>query len=153
MVTTERALGKRPSLTLRRTFAASPEKVWRAWTDPKALKLWFKPDAFSVLAAEADARVGGRFRVLMKDPEGREYDVGGVYRDVVPGRRLVMTWSWKDQPGEESLLTVTLRPSRSGTELELRHEGYLDREAPVKTHEEGWNGALDQLAALLRSMS
>jgi uncharacterized protein YndB with AHSA1/START domain len=146
VMATEPALGKRPSLTLRRTYAVSPDKVWRAWTDPQALKLWFKPDGFSVLAAEADVRIGGRFRVLMKDPEGREYDVGGVYRDLVSGRRLVMTWNWKDQPGEESLLTVTLRPSRTGTELELRHEGYLDREPPVKTHEEG---ALDQLAALL----
>jgi uncharacterized protein YndB with AHSA1/START domain len=44
-------------------------------------------------------RTGGRFHILMVDAKGEEFDLTGVYREVVPGRRLVMTWAWKNQPG------------------------------------------------------
>lgn len=140
---------KRLSLTLKRRYPVEPEKVWRAWTDPQALARWFRPDGFTVPLAEADVRVGGSFHILMLDPTGKEYDLTGVYREVVPQRRLVMTWNWKDQPGEQSLLTVTLRAAGKGTELELKHDGYLDRGKEVKTHEEGWTGALAQLGEVL----
>jgi uncharacterized protein YndB with AHSA1/START domain len=143
-------LGERRSLTLARTYPVAPEKVWRAWTDPLALKQWFRPNAsFSIPVVETDVRVGGRFRILMTDANGEEFDLTGIYREVVPHRKLVMTWGWKNQPGHESLVTVTLRPSDQGTQLELRHERYVDMENQP-THEQGWNGALDQLGKLLQ---
>jgi len=142
--------GERPSLTVRRDYPAAPERVWRAWTDPHALGRWFRPDAsFSVPIAEADVRVGGRFRVQMINEKGEEFDVSGTYREVVHERKLVMTWSWKQQPGHESLVTVSFRPSGRGTQLELRHEGFLDFENQP-THDEGWNGALDTLGTILK---
>jgi uncharacterized protein YndB with AHSA1/START domain len=139
-----------PVLTVSRSYAATPERVWRAWTDAQALAQWFRPDAsFSVPIAEAEVRVGGRFRILMVAADGAEFEVSGVYREVVRERRLVMTWNWKQQPGHESLLTVELRPEGEGTRLDLRHEGFLDFENRP-THEQGWNGALDKLATLLK---
>jgi len=84
----------------------------------------------------------------MKDTKGQEFDLTGVYREVVPSSRLVLTWSWRNQPGHESLVTLTLRPAGKGTVLELRHERYIDMENEA-THQEGWNGALDQLGGLL----
>ena len=142
-------LDEKPSLTLTRSYPVAPEKVWRAWTDPQAMKQWFKPDpAWSIPLAEADVRVGGRYRILMRDTRGQEFDLAGAYREVVPNRRLVMTWGWKNQPGQESLVTVTLRPEGKGTQLELRHERYTDMENEA-THEQGWNGALDQLGGIL----
>lgn len=143
-------LQERPALVLARLYPVAPEKVWRAWTDPRALKQWFRPDAsFSIPVVETDVRVGGGFRILMIDAKGEEFDLTGVYREVVPARKLVMTWAWKNQPGQESLVTVTLRPSGRDTQLELRHERYLDFENQP-THEQGWNGALDQLGQLLQ---
>ena len=142
-------LAEKPSLTLTRSYPVAPEKVWRAWTDPQAMKQWFKPDpSWSIPLAEADVRVGGRYRILMQDTQGGEFDLTGAYREVVPNRRLVMTWGWKNQPGHESLVTVTLRPAGKGTELELRHERYIDMEGEA-SHQEGWGGALDQLGGLL----
>ena len=95
-------LGERLTLNLKRFYPVAPEKVWRAWTDPKALGQWFRPDAsFSIPAAEADVRVGGRFRILMLDAKDEAFDLTGVYREVVPGRKLVMTWGWKNQPTHE----------------------------------------------------
>src|SRR5262245_28049989 len=134
-------LGERRSLKLERFYPVAPEKVWRAWTDAKALGQWFRPDAsYSIPVAEADVRIGGRFRILMVNGRGEEFDLSGVYREVVPGQKLVMTWGWRNkQPGYESLVTVLMRPSGQGTQLELRHEQYLDIEGEA-THEQGWNG-------------
>lgn len=143
-------LKDQPALRLERFYPVAPEKVWRAWTDPQALGKWFRPDAsFSIPVAEADVRVGGRFRVLMVDARGEEFDLSGVYREVIPFRRLAMTWAWKNQPGHESLVSVDLRPAKGGTQLELRHAGYLDFDNQP-THEQGWNGALDKLGQLLQ---
>src|SRR3954463_9700201 len=142
---------EKPILTMQRHYAVAPGKVWRAWTEAEALARWFKPDRFTVALAQADARVGGHYRVLMKDPDGKEYDVSGTYREVVANRRLVMTWSWKDQPGETSLLTVTLAEAGGGTDLVLVHEGYLDRGPDVKRHAEGWSESLEQLCSVLQS--
>jgi uncharacterized protein YndB with AHSA1/START domain len=147
-------LGERRSLTLKRFYPVAPEKVWRAWTDPQALGQWFRPDAsFSIPVAQADVRVGGRFRILMVNAKGEEFDLAGTYREVVPGRRLAMTWGWQNrQPGYESLVTVTLRAAAGGTDLELRHDRYVDIENQP-THEQGWNGALDKLGSILAADS
>ena len=143
-------IGERPSLKLQRFYPVAPAKVWRAWTDARALGQWFRPDAsFSVPVAESDVRAGGGFRVLMINAKGEEFDLSGVYREVLPERRLVMTWSWKNQPGHESLVTVSFRPSGTGTQLDLQHEGYLDF-VDQPTHEEGWSGALDTLGVILK---
>jgi len=142
-------LAEKPALVLTRFYPVEPEKVWRAWTDPPALKHWFKPDpSWSIPLAELDVRVGGRYRIVMKDTQGREFELTGVYRELIPHRRLVVSWNWKNQPGHESLLTVTLGAAGKGTELGLRHERYLDMENEA-SHREGWRGALDQLGALL----
>lgn len=146
-------LGEQLSLNLARFYPVAPEKVWRAWTDPKALGQWFRPNAsFSIPVAEADVRVGGRFRVLMVNAQGEEFDLNGIYREVVPGRKLVMTWGWKNQSEHESLVTVNFVSLRGGTQVELRHDQYRDFENEP-THEQGWNGAFDKLEIFLKEKS
>jgi uncharacterized protein YndB with AHSA1/START domain len=145
-------LGERHSLRLERFYPVAPEKVWRAWTDAKALGQWFRPNAsFTIPVAEADVRAGGRFRILMVDARGEEFDVSGIYREVVSERRLVMTWHWQKQPGHESLVTVDFLPLHGGTQLQLRHHRYVDFENQP-THEQGWNGALEKLGILLEEV-
>ena len=75
-------VGERPSLKVKRFYPVTPAKVWRAWTDARALGQWF-------------------------------------------------------------------RPSGTCTQLDLLHEGYLDF-VDQPTHDEGWNGALDKLGAILK---
>ena len=133
---------ERPSLTLSRTFAASPERVWAAWTEPESLKRWFAPgDEFLVPLAEADVRVGGRYRLVMQAPDGERHDVRGVYREVVPNRRLVFTWAWHSTPERESLVTVELLPQAGGTELRLSHAQFAEAAARDR-HLAGWTGCL-----------
>ena len=138
-------LGEQLSLRLKRFYPVALEKVWRAWTDPKALGQWFRPDAsYSIPVAEADVRVGGSFRVLMVNAQGEKFDLNGIYREVISRRKLVMTWGWKNQSEHESLVTVDFLPLHGGTQVELQHDQYRDFENEP-THEQGWNGALDKL--------
>src|SRR5437879_13909565 len=81
------------TLQIKRTFAAPREKVFRAWTDPKALTRWFAPsDDFSTPLAEVDVRVGGKYRIQMKAPDGVLHTVIGVYREVKARAGLVYSW-------------------------------------------------------------
>lgn len=142
---------EKPRLTLVREFAAPPEAVWRAWTDPEALKHWFGPDAGAVSLAQTDVRVGGRFHVVFKTLDGEQHDVSGAYREVVPNSKLVFTWSWISTPERISQVTLTFRPTRAGTELTLLHDQFFDR-AARDGHERGWTGTMEKLARYLQSL-
>jgi uncharacterized protein YndB with AHSA1/START domain len=136
----------RPSLAFERRLNASPEKVYAAWTDPRKIIQWFgrsdaKPGSFQ---AELDARAGGRFRVSF-NTEGEYYEVGGVYREVVPNERLVFSWAWHSTPERESLVTVSLKADGDGTLLTLHHQQLFDQ-AARDGHERGWIGSLEKLA-------
>lgn len=131
----------KPSLTIRRRLDASPARVYGAWTDPTKIARWWGSEA---LYAEADARVGGRYRFGMRTSDGEHHDVAGVYREVVPNEKLVFTWAWRTTPDRESLVTLTFRPDGDGTVLTLTHEQFFD-EAARDRHHAGWNAGLDRL--------
>jgi uncharacterized protein YndB with AHSA1/START domain len=133
-----------PSLTLKRRLKAPPAKVFAAWTDPEKMKRWMGPGEITAMRAVSDTRVGGRYRIVMQAPNGEEYDVGGVYREVVAGEKLVFTWAWKSAPERESLVTLLLKPDGDGTLLTLTHEQFSDEDTR-NGHEQGWNSSLDKL--------
>ena len=140
----------KPSVTLKRRFAASPEKVYAAWTDPARLAQWFGPSqtiAGSV-KAEMDVRVGGRFRASFKTDDGEFHEVSGIYREVVPNQKLVFTWAWYTTPERESLVTVFIRGEGEGSMLTLTHEQFFD-EAARDGHKRGWTGTLEKLERYL----
>ena len=139
----------RPSLTLRRHYRVSPDKLWRAWTDPQALKLWFGPgEIVSVPIAEGGLRVGGRFRAAMLADDGETHDVSGTYLEVVAERKLVFSWAWHSTPERESRVTLRIEPDADGCELVLIHEQFFDQ-AARDAHEHGWSGALVKLQGWL----
>jgi uncharacterized protein YndB with AHSA1/START domain len=147
----EARLAERPSLTLERFYPVAPEKVWRAWTDPQALKRWFGPGGPQPVAlAELDVRVGGRLRVCFGGADGNEHEVRGVYREVVPPRRLVFTWSWpRTTPERESLVSIELRKAGRGTELIFTHAQHFD-EAVRDGHRRGWSESFAKLETYLK---
>jgi uncharacterized protein YndB with AHSA1/START domain len=135
-----------PSVTIVRRIKASPAKVWAAITRPDQMIQWWGPDAGPTLRADVDVRPGGRFSVVFRLLNGEEHNPTGIYREVIPERKLVFTW---DLPGErESLVTFLLEPIEGGTELTLRHE-YLPDDATRESHEQGWSGLLDKLPLFL----
>jgi len=135
-----------PSVTIVRRIKASPAKVWAAITRPDQMIQWWGPDAGPTLRADVDVRPGGRFSVVFRLLNGDEHNPTGIYREVIPERKLVFTW---DLPGErESLVTFLLEPIDGGTELTLLHE-HLPDEAERDSHEQGWRGLLDKLPDFL----
>jgi len=138
----------KPSLTITRKLPAPPDRCFRAWTDPEALKRWFGPDKVEVLLAETDPRVGGRYRILARSQDGEEHDVSGEFREVVANRKLVFTWAWRSTPERQSLVTVEFVPAGAETTLTLTHEQFAD-EAARDRHRHGWTNSLGKLAAFV----
>jgi uncharacterized protein YndB with AHSA1/START domain len=136
----------RPSLTLKRRINAGCEKVYAAWTDPQKIVHWFEPSTVreGSLQAETDLRVGGRFRISFYSEDGEYFQVGGVYREIVPNARLVFSWAWHTTPERESQVTVSLLPEGGGTLLTLHHEQFFD-EAARDSHARGWTALLEKL--------
>jgi uncharacterized protein YndB with AHSA1/START domain len=144
-------LAEKPSLNLRRHYPVAPERVWRAWTDPQALKQWWGPGGpEAVSLVQLDVRVGGRFRILFGGPRGDDHEVQGTYREVVPNRRLAFTWTWpRTTPERESLVTITFNAVGGGTELDFVHAQHFD-EKVRDGHLQGWSEAFVKLDRFLR---
>ena len=148
-------LKEKPFLVLNRSYPVAPEKVWRAWTDPEAVKRWWGPGPDDpVSLAQLDVRVGGRFRIVFGGPQGKEHEVQGVYKEVVPNRKLVFTWSWpRTTPERESLVTIVFKRAgageKAGTELEFLHAQLFD-EAARDGHKRGWTESFAKLEKFLQ---
>ena len=131
-------------LTLNRVINAPVETVYAAWTDPEVLRLGRPPAAASARGGVAALVVGGTFLVEMRGVDGRRFVTRGVYREIVPNRRLVYTWRWEGSD-VESLVTVEFEPESSGTtRLTLTHSLFT-QEQDRDEHERGWTGCLAKL--------
>ncbi|MFA6265438.1 MAG: SRPBCC domain-containing protein [Pseudolabrys sp.] len=137
-----------PSLTIKRRFNAAPEKVFSAWTDAEKMKGWMGPGEIFAKHTESDPRVGGCYRIIMQAPSGEEFDVSGVFREVIANEKLVYTWGATLTPENETLITVTFKRDGDGTLLTLTHEQFPTIEIR-DSHNGGWNGALEKLATFL----
>lgn len=134
------------SLRLTRLIQAEPATVFEAWTDPEQLKRWSAPEGLDVDAAEVDLKVGGRYRIRMKTPDGEVFTAVGVYRTIEHPNRISYTWSW-EEPGNnhyETLVTVEFHDRGDATEIVLIQELFPDAEIAGK-HTEGWTGCLNRL--------
>jgi len=132
---------------LRRTVAATPEDVFAAFTDPATMQRWMGPGDVACIAVEANAVAGGRYRIHMRSEHG-DHVAFGEYSEVVPGRRLVFTWSWASGSVRNTRVTVRFTPAPDGTEIELVHEKLPEQDAADK-HATGWSASLDKLRRLL----
>jgi uncharacterized protein YndB with AHSA1/START domain len=135
------------TLSLERSFDAPREAVFAAWTDPEVLRRWWAagPD-WDTPEAEVDLRVGGGYRLAMREPGGPTHVVAGEYTEVVPPERLVYTWTWEhDSPGSAgSIVTVLFREDGDRTTVHLTHTGFTEP-AAVARHEHGWDAVMDSL--------
>jgi len=138
----------KPSLTLKRKFEAPRGLVWKAWTEPARMMAWWATKDAKTIRAEADVRVGGRFRVAFTTPDGETHDVSGAYLDVVPEEKLVFTWAWITTPERQSQVTLTFKDAGEETLFTLHHELFFD-ETARDNHRAGWTEALDNLERML----
>ena len=146
-------------LTLERVIDASPEKLFRAWTEPELLQKWFCPRPWTVSSAQLDVRPGGTSLVIMRSPEGQEYPNKGVYLDVVKNERLVFTDAfvqpWVPSEKAFSVVTITFEAQgpRTRYSARIQHWNVTDREEHEKMgFHDGWAKATDQLTELVSSL-
>jgi uncharacterized protein YndB with AHSA1/START domain len=138
-------------LVIKRVFDAPRELVFKAWTDPEHLKQWSAPQGFTIPIAEGDLRPGGKWRSMMRKPDGTELWLGGVYREIVEPERLVFTHAWDDangNPGPETTVTVTLVERNGKTEMTFR-QGAFESVGSRDDHQGGWTECFDRLEELL----
>ncbi|HKW09516.1 MAG TPA: SRPBCC domain-containing protein [Gemmatimonadaceae bacterium] len=135
-------------LEIRRTFSASRDRVFRAWTQPEELKKWAAPGPMTVPTAEVDFKIGGRYRMVLRGPDGAEHRVSGIYKQIDPPKRLVYSWKWDQPSAVETIVTVEFRDLGAATEVVLRQEGFASSEDRER-HEKGWNGCLDKFGFAL----
>ena len=137
---------------LQRTFDASPQEVFEAWTRPELLAKWAWGSLSRDVEAEVDLRVGGTYRLTTARQDGEPWAFSGHYLEVVSGRRLAYTVEWTAPMGYESdgeRVSVELRRRGEQTEVIFVHEG-IPEEAARRVHAEGWSNTFDRLAEVLR---
>lgn len=146
-------------LVLTRDIAATAAQLFRCWTEPALIQRWFCPPPWTVSRAETDVRPGGSSLIVMNGPNGEVHPHPGVYLEVVPDKRLVVTDAYTSawEPSAKPFITIVLSfdaiegdsEGRTRYTALVRHWTVEDREA----HEEmgfhqGWGICTDQLAAL-----
>jgi uncharacterized protein YndB with AHSA1/START domain len=134
---------------IERTFTAPAEDVFDAWTSPEVMRRWFHCAAdWETPEAEVDLRVGGTVRVVMRQPDGREAEARGQYTLIERPHRLVMTWTFHDDPSNEQLIDLSFSESEGGTTVLLVNSG-ISTDRRRDAQDWGWNGCLDQLERAL----
>ena len=94
-------------ILITREFDAPKDLVYKAWTTPELIKLWWSGDRGTVTSADVDLRVGGRWRYVMTASNGFEVAFHGEYREIVPNERIVATEVFEGMPNAEEAAVVT----------------------------------------------
>ena len=150
-------------LRMNRTFDATPERVFAAWTDPEQFGQWFGPIAMKTVQCDIDARVGGAWRLMgegndipgRSDPGRVRPTVSGRYLEIEPPRRLVFTWAWHETDdfasprGQESVVTIQFKPVGERTEMVFT-QAVFESEQSMAAHNRGWTEAFEKFANYIR---
>jgi uncharacterized protein YndB with AHSA1/START domain len=135
---------------MERTFAATAEEVFDAWTNPVVLERWWAAaPTWSSPGCDVDLRVGGSYTLRMLGDDGELHVVAGEYREVTRPSRLVFTWCWQGEGrphhGHVSLVAIDFHGDGERTTVVLEHSGLASQQSR-EGHGEGWNACLDNLA-------
>lgn len=138
------------TVTLHRVLKASPEKVYRAFTQATALASWIPPYGFVCIIHAMDVRVGGTFKsCFINFSTGKEESFGGTYLELKPNEFLRYTDQFDDPGLPGTIITsVRLKKVSCGTELNIVQEG-IPSAIPAEMCYLGWQESLEKLAKLV----
>jgi uncharacterized protein YndB with AHSA1/START domain len=132
-----------------RTFPASAEAVFDAWTSPEVMRRWLHCRSdWETPEAEVDLRVGGKVRVVMLKPDRTKAEARGEYVLIDRPHRLVMTWTFDDDPTNEQLMELSLTEAGGATTV-LLVNSRISTDERREGQDWGWRGCLEQLDRLL----
>lgn len=138
------------TVSLHRVIKASPEKVYRAFTDALAIASWLPPYGFLCNVHEMNVRVGGTFKMsFLNFTTDNSHSFGGEYLDVKPN--VLLKYSDKfDDPNLPGVMTtsVSLNKTSVGTELKVLQEG-IPSMIPAEMCYLGWQESLEKLTKLV----
>jgi uncharacterized protein YndB with AHSA1/START domain len=122
-----------PIIELQRFLKAPPELVYRALTEGELLRRWWGPRRLEVAECQIDLRVGGRWRIVQRAPDGAEFGFHGVFLELDPPRRRVATWVYEGAPEATATETFELDAVEGGTLLRstMVHESVANRDMHV----------------------
>ena len=150
-------------IIITRTFDLPINKVWQAWTEPESCKKWWGPKDFTCPYCSIDLKVGGKYLSCMRSNDGTEFWSTGVYKEIIPYKKLVCSDSFSDDKGNiisasdlkmpgnwpmELLITVTFEETGGKTKMVLNHVGI-----PPEIYDEcikGWEQSFDKLQENLK---
>ncbi len=138
------------SLTLHRVLKASPEKVFRAFSDPNAYANWIPPYGFLCIVHHMDFKVGGSYKMsFINFSTGNGHAFGGNILEIKPNEFIKYTDKFDDPnlPGE-MITSIWLNKVSCGTELKVLQEG-IPSVIPVEMCYLGWQDSLDKLIKLV----
>ena len=144
-----------PTILIRRTFDAPRRLVFEAATQPAHLAHWWGPRGSTVADCTVDLRPGGKWRIVLRMPDGSEHGFGGTYREIVQNERIVATFRYDGFPDAEAVETTTFEEKAGKTLLTVTvlHKSVANRDGQVASGmEEGCVDSHDRLAELLASM-
>ena len=95
-----------PTILITREFDASPERVFRAYTDPELVVQWLGPRRLTMKIDAYEARSGGSYRYVHREDDGTEYGFRGVFHEVRRDERIVQTFAFDGFPDGVSLETT-----------------------------------------------
>jgi uncharacterized protein YndB with AHSA1/START domain len=144
------ATASETTLRLERLIAAPPELLFALWTEPAQLVRWWAPNGYEASVHTLEIRPGGRWRTLLRRPDGSALAMSGVYRIVEPPHRLAFTWAWENDRGargQETEVVVNFETTPGGTRLVLLQQRFESKQAR-DNHNAGWSASFDRLARI-----
>ena len=136
-----------------RQFSATVAEVYEAWTEPEIMRHWLTPGPNIIVHVETNAVVGGALLIRSQSPDGTIHVINGMYRELMPGQRIAMTWTYTGPfeliCGMETLIEIDLRadgPER--TKMVFTQSRFTSREA-ADAYEGDWPSCFDKLSAVL----
>ena len=138
-------------LIITRNFTASRENIFKVWTKSRHLIHWWGLKGFSMPSHKMDIHPGGIYRCDLKDKNGKDHWVRGVYKEMIEPSHLAFTHAWEEN-GEltpETLVTVELYEDEGQSRMVFHQAGFSTLEER-DNHEEGWTSSFDRLDQYLR---
>jgi uncharacterized protein YndB with AHSA1/START domain len=154
-------------MTITREFDAPREIAWKAWTDPKYVMQWWGPKGFSCPTCEIDFRVGGKFLIGMKSPDGQVFYNAGEYHEIVSHEKIVSSMFFADAKGNkveaaeygidhtaiENAYDTVLFEDIGGGKTRLTFIGNETMEEGAKSGQtEGWKQIFDKMAEVVATL-
>jgi uncharacterized protein YndB with AHSA1/START domain len=155
-------------MVITRVFDAPRELVWKAWTDPKYVMQWWGPKGCTAPFCKMDFRVGGKFLICMRTPDGQEGWNGGEYHEIVLHEKIVSSMYFSDSKGNkidpaqlgieheaiEDAHDVTIFEDLGNGRTKLTFIGNEPMKSAIESGQlEGWNEILDKVAAVVAGLA